>query len=308
MPILVVVVIGFILGQGSQRWLSESRCKSIGLILSRFSLGVLIPFTVFNALWQLEHIERSLLLLPLFGVMAVVVGVLLAFALSRHYQLSPQQTGAMVPIAAIYNWGSLGNLVVFLLFGESGVALLAIYKLCEELMYFGWVFPFARRSSLADDIPARRSIWRDPLFLLMLTVISLGFALNLSGIPRPAWITEVIPWTVPMSAILMIFAVGLTFNTRGNQAWAPIALRLSVLRPLLVLSFVAGLLTVFDLWGAYDGLLAGVCLMLSAMPTGFMATVPSLLYRLDQDVANTCWLYSFLVAGPVILGLGYVLG
>ncbi len=196
-----------------------------------------------------------------------------------------------------YNLGALGNLVIFIALGESGVAILALFKVCEELIYFGWTFPFSRASSTSQaDTNARKAFWKDPVFITALVAVIAGLVLNQSGISRPDVLSDLMALSVPLCSFLMIMAVGMTFNIQGGKQWVKLGVFVSIGRVLLGLLAVFLVISLFGLWSTNDGMVAKVCLVLAVMPTGFISTLPAALYHLDRSLANTCWLVSFIVS------------
>jgi predicted permease len=292
--VLFTIIIGsFTAGLWYQKRDTQNS-QSISIALSKFSLLVIIPFCVLTSVWQLPKIESEFFFLPLVGAGVILSGASIALVGAKLFKLTPRQTGALMPVTTFYNLGALGNLCAFFMFGENGIALVALYKLCEELIYFGWIFPFARaRGEHQLDI-GRKAFWRDPIFIAAISAIVFGLILNHSGIPRPEVITSINQLAIPLSSFLMVLSVGLTFHLRGGQRWKKLATRIAACRALLSPIAAILLITLFDLWSLYDGLAASVCILLSIMPTGFMSTLPSVLYGLDTELANTCWFYSYI--------------
>ncbi|MGV2990204.1 AEC family transporter [Vibrio sp. E150_011] len=303
---LPLILFGFIVGNVIQR-VAVFPHRQLSLFFTRTSLYTLLPFSVLCSLWQLPRINPELLSLPLIGFAVIVSGIAVGFISQRVFDLKPKQFGALLPVSSFYNLGALGSLIVFILYGENAVAYLALFKLTEELIYFGWVFPFSRSTSVSLDTvdTGQRSRFKDPVFLLALAAVFLGLLLNAFSIPRPDFVASIIAVTVPLSSLLMITAVGMTFCLKGGREWVRLAVFSSLLRIVFALCVVVGLLSVMGLWSFDYGLLASVCLLLALMPTGFMSTLPSVLYNLDNTLASTCWLMSFIIA-LVVLPLALV--
>ncbi|MGF1718792.1 hypothetical protein L4D20_01950 [Vibrio kyushuensis] len=298
---LVIVVVGFLLGLVFQKK-NPNHSRKVSILFSKSSLFFLIPFSVLSSLWQMPRITAQLIYLPLIGAAVIGVGAAVGFIYRRYFQLTAHQFGALLPVTTFYNLGALGNLIVFVTIGENGVALLALFKLCEELIYFGWAFPYSRTlgrtSSVTGDEKTR--FWKDPIFIIAISAVVLGILMNQSQIARPTIFTEIIQLTVPLSSFLMIMAVGMTFNIIGGGKWIKLGIFSSIMRSTLSVIVVMTLISLFDLWSVYQGDLARVCLLLAVMPTAFMSVLPSVLYDLDKSLANTVWLISFLTSVAVI--------
>ncbi len=292
-----IIISGFLLGLFFQRYLKQ-RSSYIGLILTKIALMALIPFSIFVSLWQLANVRSELLYLPFMGASVIAAGALIGIFIARKNNLTPVQTGALVPVTALYNIGALGNLIIFIMYGENGVAMMALFKLCEELLYFGIIFPYSKSKSDDETLKSTRSkkAWKDPIFLVAISAVTSGLLLNVAGIERPEFFVSVSHWTIPLGSFMLIASVGLTFNLKGGKRWQNLAITAVVTRSLLAVVVVSLLLTLFGLWHVEGQLVAKVCLILAVMPTAFMGTLPSVLYDLDKEVANTTWIVSYLVS------------
>jgi predicted permease len=301
--LLTLIIISFSIGLWFQRRYAVIS-QPFSVQLGKFTLTVIIPYSILTSIWQLPKVEAQLLFLPLVGVGVILFGALVGFSAARWRKLEPKQAGALIPVSTFYNLGALGNLCAFFLFGESGVAIVALYKLCEELIYFGGIYPYTRRCGEKSFGQGKKMFWRDPIFLAAIGAIVVGLLLNVNGLTRPEIIGDINQYVIPLGSLLMVFSVGLTFNLRGGKKWKKLAIQVSMCRAILSPVVVIALITLFDLWSVYDGLVAKVCILLSVMPTGFTSTIPTVLYRLDSELANTAWFYSYLaffIAFPVTI-------
>lgn len=292
-----IIAAGFISGLLLQRYLRHSS-SSVSVAVTRMSLMVLIPFSVFVSLWQLDNIRTELLLLPVIGACVIVAGTGVGVAIAKKFALTPEQTGALVPITGLYNIGALGNLVLFISYGENGVAMMALFKLCEELLYFALVFPYAKSKSQDPSLKEtqNKQVWKDPIFIIALTAVSCGLLLNITGIERPEFLYSVSKWTIPVGTFLLILSVGLTFNLKGGKKWQKLSITAALVRSVVAVTVVLALLSLFNLWHIEEKLVAKICLVLAVMPTAFMGTLPAVLYGLDKEVANTGWISSYIVS------------
>ncbi len=292
-----IIFSGFVLGLFLQRYLKQ-RSSVVSLVLTKVALMALIPFSVFVSLWQLSNIRTELLYLPFIGAGVIAAGTLVGIAVAKKNHLTPVQTGALVPVTALYNIGALGNLVLFITFGENGVAMMALFKLFEELTYFGLVFPYAKSKSQDEALKStqNKQVWKDPIFLIAICAISAGLLLNVAGIERPEFLLSVSHWTIPVGTFLLIASVGLTFNLKGGKRWQKVALTATIARSVCAVLVVLVMLSLFNLWQVEGQLVAKVCLVLAVMPTAFMGTLPAVLYGLDKEVANTSWITSYFVS------------
>lgn len=303
-----IIILGFVAGLIVQRY-SGKLALWLSLVSTKIALMSLIPFSIFISLWQLKNIRLELFYLPLIGVCVIFTGIMVGVIIAKKKALTDIQMASLVSVTSMYNLGALGNLIVFTVFGEDGVAMLALFKLCEELIYYGGVFPFAKSKSpdMSMKETKNKQLWKDPIFLIALTAVSSGVLLNIFGIPRPLFLTSFTCWMIPLGTFLLVFSVGLTFNLKGGRKWRKLALFTMLIRNISVIVVLLILLSVFGLWDADYRLVSSVCLILGVMPTAFMSTLPSVIYGLDRDLANTSWIVSYGVSLIIIpLTLMYV--
>jgi len=57
---------------------------------------------------------------------------------------------------------------------------------------------------------------------------------------------------------------------------------------------VLGLILITGQAHFYNGFMLEVTVALSAIPIAFLVILPAALYKLEQDLANTCWVFSSL--------------
>ena len=200
-------------------------------------------------------------------------------------------------------------LIVFLLLGEAGYALMPFYKLFGEFIYYGIGFPVAKYFSTGKERVSfsfgelARTIFSDIFVITALFSMATGIGMNISGIPRPEGFSALNAFLIPLGAFLMLFAIGLgiRFAKTGKykkECLAILAIKFLV-TPVVVLSaaFLLGVSSTPHLP------VLSVIVILASMPVAFTATVPPTLYGLDIDMVNSCWLVStvgVLVFLPVL--------
>ncbi|MDJ0784010.1 MAG: hypothetical protein QNJ22_18730 [Desulfosarcinaceae bacterium] len=283
--------------------------------LQRIALLGISPFATITAIWGVEVQSIRIAALPFIGAGAIVLGGLLAYAGTRLLRLAPRQAGALIPCGAFTNIGSIGALICYYYLGEPGFALVPIYKLFEELTYYGLGFPLAKAYSTADralDTTAERlrALARDPFILVTLSSILLGGVLNLAGLTRPSVLAAVNAVLIPLGTGLMLVSIGLAmrFSQMGHYKWlCGLVAGIKFVAVPLASVLCASLLGLGEI---DEGLALKVVLILSAMPVAFTALIPPSIYDLDLDLANACWFVttgSLVVVLPVLLYLINVL-
>jgi predicted permease len=218
---------------------------------------------------------------------------------------SDRQKGTLFCCGSFTNIGSIGALVSFVFLGESGFALIALYKLFEEIIYYSIGFPIARYFSGGDRESTfgqrLRTVATDPFFLAATGAFVCGFVLNLSGIPRPFFYETVNAFFVPAGTFILLTSIGLgmrfsSLAGRFTDGLAMILIKFIIIPTVAVAAAYLAGLNAID-----DGLPLKVVLIASSMPVAFTALVAVSIYDLDLDLANACWLIttaSLLVVVP----------
>ncbi|WP_413112439.1 hypothetical protein [Thaumasiovibrio sp. DFM-14] len=294
----------FVTGMLVQRHL-PSYSQRLRLISTQTSLLLVIPFAIMNSLWQLGRIDADLFVVPMLGVTVIISGAITCVATSRLYSLSRPDFASLLPVMSFYNLGALGALFAFIFFGEDGVALLALFKLFEEAINFGIIFPYCRSRGISRGDHAEK-FWKNPVFVVSMSALIIGMVLGTTGVNRPDILSMVSQTLIPIGSLLLVFAAGLTFHVSGSQQWLKLSAFAAMVRIILGCSVVTTLFWGFDLWSLGDGILYPVCIMLACMPCGFIGVLPARLYGLNTALSNTSWIATYvmsLISGVIYLFL-----
>lgn len=278
-------------------------------LLQKTALLFVNPITVVGAVWIVDVKTVSLAALPALGCGAILLGGAFALGASRLMGLGAERTGAFFACGSFTNIGSIGALICFMFLGEQGFALVPIYKLFEEVTYYGVGFPVAKYYGSAHEIgegagQRLRGLTRDPFILVALSAILVGAALNKSGLERPPFFRTLNSIFIPAGSILLLASIGLAMKFRMVKSYLPECVAVSCIKFLLVpatISCAAYLIGFGDIEG---GLPLKVVIILSSMPVAFNALIPPSIYDLDLDLANSCWFFTtaaLVVVLPALL-------
>lgn len=289
-----------------------------------------LPASAMLSLWGMPAPEARLLTLPLLGLFSWTAGGLLAVGLSHGLRLDASQTGSMFCCGAFTNIGAVGGFVCVLYLGEQSIALVALYRLCEEFFYFGVAYPVAKAygernktpAPARDEIPetptsprrellravlaAFRHVGGDPVIRLVLGALLLGVTLNLAGVPRFPGAGTLASGCMLAATVLFLTAIGMSLRISRIRAYTRQWLCIALIKFLLVPVSVTGLAWLCGLGTVDDGLPLRTVFVLSAMPVAMNALVPPSLFSLDLDLANTCWICttaSLIVVLPIAAAL-----
>jgi predicted permease len=297
--ISLVIVLGFLTGQILKRQCHQ-HVDQIRTLTVFVAMRVTIPLSVMLAIWQLDIQSWLFAWLPVIGTTFLLLGFLIGWLVSRLFKLKDIQHAVVAPAGSFTNMGAIGSFVVFVYLGESGFALVPLFKLFEEVIYFAFLFPYASKFSTLPNIK-KRKIWQDRVLQTMFAALLLGATLNLTEMARPEWFSYVTSVLIPTGTFSLMISIGLVFRFKAIfQHWR-IALTLSLCKQILLPIIVLGLILLTGQAHFYDGLMLEVAVVLSAMPIAFLVILPAALYKLDQDLANACWVFSsltFLVMLP----------
>jgi hypothetical protein len=231
-----------------------------------------------------------------------------ALSASRIFGLERRQTGALFACGSFTNLGSIGALICFLFLGEMGFALVPIYKLFEETVYYTIGFPVAKLYSTdtasKESLPERLvRLARDPFIIVALSAVTIGGILNLSGLHRPTFYATINAIFIPVGTILLLVSIGLAMRFSSVRHYLRECAAVSVIKFTLVPLTIASLALLLGYHTVDGGLPLKVVIILSSMPVAFNALIPQSIYDLDLDLANSCWLFTtslLVVVLPVL--------
>ncbi len=277
-------------------------------LLQKIALLFLNPLAIVGAIWIVSIKNVGLIALPFIGLFALLTGGSLALGAARALRLAPGKTGAIFGCGSFTNIGAIGALVCFVFLGEAGFALVAIYKLFEELFYYSIGFPIAKyysRNAREERIVDRiKSLAKDPFIIVALSSILIGGILNISGINRPEFYKIVITVFVPLATIMLLTSIGLAMKFRRVRDYLPECISVSIIKFALVPVLASSLAYLLGFAEIDNGLPLKVVVILSSMPVAFNALIPPSIYDLDLDLANSCWFFTtslLVVVLPALL-------
>ncbi|WP_413700116.1 AEC family transporter [Psychromonas sp. KJ10-10] len=291
--VLMIIVLGFLCGQILYRRLPEHsyQIQSIAIFIA---MRITIPLSVLLAIWQLNIQSWHLAWLPIIGTSFLLLGFVIGWLVSKCYRLPSLQHAVVAPAGSFTNLGAIGALVVFVYLGESGFALIPLFKLFEEVVYFGFLFPYAQSYSQLTQLKKRRW-WQDPILKTMFVVLLIGGLLNQTGIIRPVWFESLTSILVPIGTFSLMVSVGLVFRFKSVLQHWRVALTLALCKQIILPIIVFCLVMIIGQADLYNGLFLQVAVLLAAMPMAFIVIMPATIYKLDQNLANACWIISSLV-------------
>lgn len=312
-----IIIFGLALGYIFQILVSRKLIKlqipidDLRKLLQKVALLFLNPVAIVGAIWVVSIKNVGLIALPFVGLFALLTGGALALGVARMLRLAPKKTGALYGCGSFTNIGSIGALICFVFIGETGFALVPIYKIFEELSYYAIGFPIAKYYSssthtekVSDHL---KNLARDPFILVALSSIVLGGILNLSGVSRPELYRTVISVFVPLATIMLLSSIGLAMKFRRVRDYLPECVSVSVIKFALVPVLATSLAYLLGFGKIEGGLPLQVVIILSSMPVAFNALIPPSIYDLDLDLANSCWFFTTAMLIFVLPALVFII-
>jgi len=268
-------------------------------LLQKAGLLFFMPISFLGAVWIVSFENVRVVLLPVVGLCALLFGGILGLAAARLLGKSNRDKGVLYCCGSFTNIGSVGSLVCYFFFGEPGFALVALYKMFEEITYYTIGFPITRYYSGATDdgkstLSRLRGVFTDPFVIAAFTAFFLGLFLNLAHIPRPPLFEIITAVCVPAGTFILLVSIGLGMRFSRVSKYIPESTAVSIIKFIAVPIFGCSLAYLFGLHHLSDGLIFKVVLVVTSMPVAFNALVAASIYDLDLDMANSCWLVTTL--------------
>lgn len=300
---LAIIFISLTLGYYFRRISEKGKIKIPPAVLDNLrarlqtsAIFFLIPLSAMLSLWGLPQPESNLLALPMLGIASYIWGGMLALWAGRLLKMDRRQLGAFYCCGTFTNLGAIGGLVCLLFLGENTIALVALYRLLEEVFYFSVSFPIAKW--YGETSPGASLSFKNfkfnPVLGIILAALCSGICLNLGGIPRPEIFGLAASASMLMATIFFLFAIGLTLRLSRLFIFARAGMVICAIKfigcPLMVVA-----LAVAMGYGAFDNDIAlKTVAILASMPVAMTALIPPSLFHLDVDLANACWIFSTL--------------
>lgn len=290
----------------------------VGYLLRRFSTlkqglfdwmivcNLLVVYSVLTvlSLWQLE-ISFHLLYLPIVGILMHVVPGIIAFLKVRAKYSQPLDQGSYMLSVILFNGGTLGGLVAFIIYGESGYAYTMLSLLFANLVLFLFCFPLAQHyHELGQGRPGDHIYWKKLLLnrnQLPVLSIFVGLALSYGRVPRPDIFEQIFTVLVHLGAWTALIPVGFAIDFAKIRPYWRDTVDILWIKFLAVpiILFAVTYPVITDKVALYTVLLVG------STPTGINAVLTARLYRLNIHIATAAFVVTtgcyLLIVVPLVL-------
>ena len=245
--------------------------------------------------------------LPLVGLVASTLLIGGGLAAARLQGLKRAEEGAFVCGSAMSNIGySFGGLACLMMFGLDGLTLSQVYTIYLAPFTFLVMFQvaawYASREAAATVRAMAVRFMKDPARWLPVAAILVGAVLNKFAPRPPEWVRAVVPFWVLCATGVYSFGIGTSVLLGKLRGHVTACLTLSAVKFLISPLLALALASLFHL----TVLQRQVVFVESAMPMAIYALVLTGLTGLSRDLANSCWMFTTLIALPLTLPLYFI--
>jgi hypothetical protein len=276
------------------------------------------PLTLYS-LWVLEaghvqvgrHFLAGLGSIILAAAVITTVMIFVARLASEAFGHNKKTRGAFIASCMFSNVGfTLGVFVCLVFLGLKGQTVGIIYA-TYFLPYFVTVgFAIGRHYGRTKRMSVGRqllSLVSEPLSVLPLAGFALGLALHQLAPDPPTWVKPVNNAVIDTEVAIYAFAIGCTLSFRSiRRYWRECA---TVCGMKFLIKPLVGVGVVFVLrQGGLLGtqpIIGKVILIQTCMPAAIMSVVLAKLFRLNEDLASSCWVVT-TVASALVLPFLYL--
>lgn len=308
------LIVGYIIQLLTQRRVIRLpiSLEKLRKLLQKIGLLFFMPISFIGALWIIKIDNIKIVALPFLGIFALLIGGALGLTAAKYFHLKRKDTGSMFTCGSFTNNGSIGALICYLFLGEEGFALVPIYKVFEQVIYYAVGFPIAK--SFSNNVVKKenmiyqlKEVFTDIFVIVALISIVIGIFLNLSGIERPVFYKTINAIFIPVGTVILLVSIGIAMKFGRVKNYIKESVAISIIKFIfvpLIISTIAFFLGYRIIGG---GLPLKVVIILSSMPVAFSALIPVSIYDLNLDLANSCWLVTTLSLIVILPLLYYII-
>ena len=265
------------------------------------------PPVAFLSIWAAK-LRASDAALPAMGAVHVAAMMLVGLAVARGLEKTKPERGLFAIASSVANNGStLGGFVLFLLFGEMGLALSSIYCLMFMPVIVLLVYPVARHHSPeAPRMPLAKLYLRSIFDLRSIGMVTTacGIVLSAMGVARPAFVAEyhVVDVLIFLLVAAAYFGIGLRLHVSQFGASKRHIVALACVRFGCGLAVGSALLALTRLtpW-PLTGLRGSVFLVQAFVPTAVMTVAAANMFGLNPRRASVLFVSNTVLYLVVVL-------
>ena len=263
--------------------------------LSTFTLNAAAPCIIVSSVLESDSNPLKMLGAAGIGVFFMIVMIVFATIIVRLLRTKKENRGLDQLMLIFTNVGFMGIPIVQSIYGADGVALLSMFILVFNLFFFSYGVLLISSSAKFN--------WRSLLNACIIAAL-IGLFFGVTGWHLPSPVENTLASVGAMNTPLAMIVIGASIahsdirKALTNPRMYRICLLSMFLMPVLVL------LTVMFM--PIDPMLAGICVLLAAMPIAGNCAMLSDIYTPEDMTASHCVMASTLLSAislPVICAL-----
>ncbi len=224
----------------------------------------------------------------------------------KGVKIPPYRGGSVFAAGMLTNIGIFGALIGYVLDRPFGFTVVQLVRVFEEAIYYVIGFPLSQQIS-TGALQRFRFNWKlvadRPIIAVPLGAIAIGTALNVAGIAPPELLTTASGYIVPIMTAMLGSAIGLTLRVTMMGDYKREISVVMLIKYAIVPAVIIPAAWLLGLNQIMGGVPFKMMVLISFLPTSFIALVPPVLYDFDLDLANSAWLVttlSLLLVFPVV--------
>ena len=291
----IIIFSGILLGIVTKWFESKERINNVNRVFSfstKLVLLVINPIIFIGVFWTISIENPKLALLPVLGAVCIILGGIFAIILSKFLKLDNKKKGSMFVSGSFTNFGLFGTMFCFSFLGEASLAYVALFRLFEDFIYYTIGYPVAKsyaenrqKKDKFTSIILRFS--KDPFIITAILAMTVGGTLSFSPIERPEFYIVLIEILVPVATLLLMIPIGYHVKIEAIRRYIKESFSISFVKFIMVPVCIMSLAYIIGFGELEDGMVLKVILILSVMPPAFVSVIPTQIYELDIDLANS---------------------
>lgn len=269
----------------------------ISIKLKLFAIVVLQPIAIIYSFWTLSIQDSELFVLPLLGILTLFTGGASSLVQTKLFHIQPSRAASLFVSGMFCNIGIFGGLIAFVLFGPLGFGIVQLFRVFEEIIYYAIGFPMSNMISkgTASQFRIRLSLIAErPIIFIPISAIIIGFLLNVLPVSAPEFYGSISSVVVPVMTAILGFGIGMSLKIAKTRDYHKEVILVLITKYMIIPMVIIPIAYLVGLPNIMDGVPFKVMIIVSFMPTGFIALVPPVLYGFDLDMANSAWLVTTL--------------
>jgi len=292
LAMFIVVALGW--WAGRKRWLGEGDSARV---LGNAAFMVFVPALLFRTAARLDLAALPWRTLAAFFVPALItmLGVYAVFRVRGH-AAQPARASVRAITATYGNAVQVGIPLAAALFGEAGLGLhltlVSLHGLVMLTVLTALVeHDVARSQASASSRATWRTMVRNMLTHPVVLPLVAGLVFNAAGLVLPELIDQLLQVLGSAVVPVCLLLIGLSLESYGLRGPVPAALRLSVVKLVLM----PALVLLVAHWGfGLSGAALSVVVLMAALPVGSNALIFAQRYRSDEAQATAAIVVSTL--------------